>query len=116
MAGTNLYGETSAEIRQFYSDIGNAVFGERQDAANHRAIMDAHAEAQTAYGYFNELMERYNQLREAYIKLDATCDAAFDIIRENEEKIGITKDEVNQRIREYRNRAVQNAAAEATGN
>jgi hypothetical protein len=123
MAGTNLYGETDAEVAQFSASIRNAIVGMREDAANHRAIMDAHAEAQTAYGYFNELMERYNQLRESYVKISAEQEEAVNIIREirqHQPDLHISKDEVNARLDSAANRAfeefqAQRAASKAAG-
>ena len=80
---------------EFHDAVTNTVTSVIRSDADHNEMMRYIAE-------LNKVRDDYKKLSVAYDKLDATCDAAFEIIKENEEKIGITPEEVNRRIQEHR--------------
>jgi len=71
-----------------------------------RTIRDKyHTEMMDLIGQFNSLREEYANTRRTLDMIAAERDEAYQIMRENESRMGLSREEIRERISEKRNQA-----------
>lgn len=71
---------------------------EQMGNAHHQEMMDL-------IGQFNSLREEYANTRRTLDMIAAERDEAYQIMRENESRMGLSREEIRERISEKRNQA-----------